>query len=215
MALQRELAALVSLENRVTRLDLVAGVDLAVGRFDELGRAAVVVWRPSDDTIVESHAVELALTMPYIPGLLAFREGPLVEAALRGIRSEPDVLLVDGQGIAHPRGAGIASQLGVLLDRPTVGVAKSRLFGHAPEPGPNPGDRVPLMAPRGRQIGEVVRTRLRANPLFISPGHHVSVEKATEIVLACLRGHRLPEPTHLADRLSKTRPGRGAEGVKG
>ena len=206
MAQQRELARLVSLEDRVTRPALVAGVDLAVGRVGELGRAAMVVWRAEDGAVVESVAIEKELRMPYIPGLLAFREGPLVEEALRAVQSEPDVLLVDGQGLAHPRRAGIACHVGVHLGRPTIGVGKSRLFGRAAEPGPQPGDREPLLNPAGEQIGVVLRTRPRSKPLFVSPGHRVSPETAAEIVMRCLRGHRLPEPIFLADRLSKDRP---------
>jgi deoxyribonuclease V len=202
-SVQRALAAEVRLEDRVARLDLVAGVDLAIGRFADTGRIAVVLWRPADGAVVESIALELPLTMPYVPGLLAFREGPLIQAALEQVRGEPDVLLFDGQGIAHPRRCGIASQVGILLDRPTVGVAKSRLWGAAPEPGPEPGDREPLLAPDGAAIGAVLRTRRGSKPLYVSPGHLVSVERAAEIVMACVRGHRLPEPTHLADRLSK------------
>lgn len=205
IALQREIAALVSLEDRVDRLDLVAGLDLALGRFSDEGRVALVVWRPSDGGVVESLALELPLTMPYIPGLLAFREGPLIEEALARMQSEPDLLMLDGQGIAHPRRCGIAAQIGVLTDRPTIGVAKSRLFGHSVEPGPNPGDRAPLLAPAGDQIGVVLRTRCGSKPLYISPGNHVSPDRAADLVVACLRGHRLPEPTFLADRLSKNK----------
>lgn len=203
--LQKELAELVVLEDRVSRLDLVAGVDMAVGRFAELGRAAVVVWRPSDGAVVEEIAVELPITLPYIPGLLAFREGPLVEAALRQVRSEPDVILVDGQGLAHPRRCGIACQLGVLLDRPAIGVGKSRLYGTAAEPGPNPGDREPLYGRAGEQIGVLLRSRVGSNPLYVSPGHYTTPDRSGEIVYQCLRGHRLPEPIFLADRHSKDR----------
>jgi deoxyribonuclease V len=206
-ALQRQLAARVSLDDRVRRLDLVAGIDLALGRYAGEGRAAVVVWRSVDGEVVEQVTVEQPLRMPYVPGLLAFREGPLAEAALRSLRAEPDLLLFDGQGIAHPRGLGIAAHLGVLLDRPAVGVAKSRLFGRADEPGPYPGDRADLLAPDGRRIGIVLRTRLKGKPLWVSPGHAVSVDRAAECVMACLRGHRLPEPVWLADRLSKARLG--------
>ncbi|HEU4752119.1 MAG TPA: endonuclease V [Armatimonadota bacterium] len=204
-AIQRELAGEVSLEDQLGAVELVGAVDLAVGRVGELGRAAAVVWRPDTGEVVESVAIEQPLRMPYIPGLLAFREGPLLEEVLRQVESEPDVLLLDGQGIAHPRGCGIACQFGVLLDRPTIGVAKSRLFGTAAEPGPLPGDRVPLLDPRGREIGTVLRTRERSKPLWVSPGSHVSPERAAEVVLSCVRGHRLPEPLWLADRLSKER----------
>ena len=209
-AVQRELASRVSLQDRVERLDLVAGVDLAVGRFGETGRGALVVWRPEDGAVVEQVTVAAELAMPYIPGLLAFREGPVVEALLRKMRSVPDVIFLDGQGLAHPRACGIACQVGVLLDHPTVGVAKSRLYGEHEEPGPAPGDRAPLRAPDGREIGTVLRTSLRGKPLYVSPGHGVAVERAAELVWRCVRGHRLPEPTFLADRLSKTRDPRPA-----
>lgn len=204
--LQREWAGRVRLEDRVQTPGLVAGVDMALGRFAETGRAAVVVWRPADDTVVEQVAVELPLSMPYIPGLLAFREGPLVIEALRRVQSEPDVILVDGQGIAHPRRLGIGAMLGVLLDRPTIGVGKTRLYGRAEEPGPEPGSRSPLHAPDGEQIGVLLRTRPRSKPLYVSPGQYYTPETAAELVMSCVRGHRLPEPLWLADRLSKTRP---------
>lgn len=205
VARQRELAPLVSLEDRLERVELVAGVDLALARGADMGRGAVVVWRRSDGKVVEEVTVELPLTIPYIPGLLAFREGPLVEAALAALECEPDVLLFDGQGIAHPRGLGIAAHVGVLLDRPSIGIGKSRLYGRAEEPGPNPGDRTPLLAPDGRRIGTLLRTRKGTKPLYVSPGNHVSPETAAEIVMQCVRGHRLPEPVHLADRLSKAK----------
>lgn len=203
IAQQREIAQLVSLEDRIERLDLVAGIDLAMGRFSGQGRVALVVWRPADGAVLERFALELPLRMPYIPGLLAFREGPLIEEALARMESEPDAFMLDGQGIAHPRRCGIAAQIGVLLDRPTIGVAKSRLFGHSGEPGPNPGDREPLLAPGGEQIGIVLRSCAGSKPLYVSPGNHISPDRAAEVVMACLRGHRLPEPTFLADRLSK------------
>jgi deoxyribonuclease V len=205
IALQRELAAHVRLEDRLTGFKLVAGVDMALGRFAETGRAAVVVWRVSDGAVVEQVALELPITLPYIPGLLAFREGPLVEAALRQIRSEPDLVMVDGQGIAHPRRMGIAAHLGVLLGRPTLGVGKTRLFGRADEPGPETGDRSPLIAPDGEQIGVFLRTSRRGNPVYVSPGHLITPDTAGEAVMTCVRGHRLPEPIFLADRLSKDR----------
>lgn len=205
VALQREWAGRVLLEDQVTEPRLVAGVDMALGRFDRTGRAAVVVWSVPESAVVEQVALELPLTFPYIPGLLAFREGPLVVEALRRIQSEPDVVLVDGQGIAHPRGFGIAAMLGVLLDRPTIGVGKSRLYGTAEEPGPEPGARAPLRAPDGEQIGVLLRTHRRGKPLYVSPGQYFTPETAADVVMRCVRGHRLPEPLWLADRLSKAR----------
>ena len=130
IAFQRELARRVVLEDRIARLEVAVAVDLALGRFANTGRAAAVAWRVSDGAVLEEVAVELPLTMPYIPGLLAFREGPLVEAALREVCLVLVVVLVDGQGIAHPRRLGIAAHLGVLLDRPPGGVANCGLYGN-------------------------------------------------------------------------------------
>jgi deoxyribonuclease V len=204
-ALQRELAAEVSLVDRLpAAVEVVGAVDMAVGRVGEVGRAALVVWRASDGAVVEERAIERALAMPYIPGLLAFREGPLLEDVLRQCETEFEVLLVDGAGLGHPRRCGIACQIGIYLDRPTVGVAKSRLLGTAEEPRPEPGSTSPLLD-KGERIGTVLRTRLRGNPLYVSPGHHVSHETAARVAMACVRGHRLPEPLFLADRLSKER----------
>jgi deoxyribonuclease V len=205
VAQQRELAPLVSLADRVEAPRLVAALDLAVGRMGETGRAAVVVWRPDDGSVVESVAIERPLTIPYVPGLLAYREGPLGEEALRAVQTEPDLVLIDGHGLAHPRLFGVACHFGVLLDRPTIGVGKSRLFGRHDEPGPNSGDRAPLYDGAGEQIGVVLRTRLRSKPVYVSPGNHVSIETAADLVMTCVRGHRLPEPIFLADRLSKDR----------
>jgi deoxyribonuclease V len=203
---QRELARQVILEDGFDELALVAGVDVSVPREGETGRAAIVVWRPADGAVVEQLTAEAPVRFPYVPGLLAFREGPPIEAALRRLRHEPDLYLVDGQGIAHPRRLGIAAHLGVLLDRPTIGCAKSRLYGLDAEPGPEAGAAVPLLAPDGSRLGSILRTRAGTNPLYVSPGHRVSLSSAESVVLACCRGYRLPEPQRLADKLSKARP---------
>jgi deoxyribonuclease V len=203
---QRELARQVILEDGFSGLSLVAGVDVSVPREGDLGRAAVVVWRPADGAVVEQVTAEARVLFPYVPGLLAFREGPPIEAALRRLKTEPDLFIVDGQGIAHPRRLGIAAHLGVLLDRPTIGCAKSRLYGIDAEPGPDAGASVPLRAPDGSRLGSILRTRAGTNPLYVSPGHRISFETAESAVVACCRGYRLPEPQRLADKLSKARP---------
>src|SRR5262249_46364583 len=139
---------------------------------------------------------------PYIPGLLAYREIPAILAALSKLKTIPDLLMVDGHGIAHPRRMGIAAHLGVILDMPTIGVAKSRLTGSFQEPGPTKGDRSALMA--GKEcIGTVLRSRDNVHPLFISPGHRVSMDTALALTLRCLTRYRLPEPTRMADKYSK------------
>jgi deoxyribonuclease V len=136
--------------------------------------------------------------------LLSFREAPIALAALQQVRHQPDILLVDGHGIAHPRRFGIASHLGVLLDLPTIGCAKSVLVGKAAEPGLSPGESTALLD-GDDVIGTAIRTRLRSRPIYVSPGHRVSVETAAALVMQCLRGYRLPEPTRLADRLAGQR----------
>ncbi len=184
----------------------MAGVDVSYG---EVGRAAVVVLSFPGLEVLEEVAIEGAARFPYIPGLLSFREGPLALAALERVQTRPDVLMFDGQGYAHPRRLGLASHLGVYLDMPSIGVAKSRLVGTYAEPGPNIGDRSPLVH-RGEVVGVALRTKPRTNPLFVSAGHKLDLETAVAVVLRSLRGYRLPEPTRLADKLTKSGKEMGA-----
>jgi deoxyribonuclease V len=152
------------------------------------------------------------LVFPYIPGLLAFREGPAILAAWEKLQTKPDLIMFDGQGIAHPRGIGIASQMGLWLVRPSIGVGKSKLYGQYAEPGSNPGDRSDLIDGRTKQvIGAAVRTRERSNPLFISPGHLIDVSHAVGFVLKCCTGYRLPEPTRWAHKFAAGEPLPGAD----
>lgn len=185
---------------------VVVGVDMAGGLYGADVRAAAVALRwPSLERLAVA-VVEQPPTFPYVPGLLALREAPAVLAALEQLHQQhhltPDLLMVDGQGIAHPRRCGIATYLGVTLDLPTIGVAKSRLVGTHADPGPQVGDWTPLLD-AGEVIGAVLRTRPRANPLYISVGHRIDLPNAVRLVLAALRGYRLPEPTRQADRVSK------------
>ena len=202
---QTELATRVDLHDHLPGLPrCVAGVDSG---FEDEGRTtrsvAVLVDGPSLQPR-ESTLARLPTALPYIPGLLSFRELPAVLQALRQLPEQPQLVLVDGHGIAHPRGLGIAAHLGVLTGLPSIGVGKSRLVGDYDEPGQQRGDHAPLHH-RGRQVGWVLRSKPRCNPLFISPGHRVSVEACLPLVLACLAGYRLPEPTRLADRLASRR----------
>lgn len=201
VAIQERLAAQVSLENRIGRPELVAGLDVA---FDsQAGRAfgAAVVCRFADLAVVEERVSSRPIRFPYVPGFLSFRECPVLLDTLRRLRSSPDLILVDGQGIAHPRGVGLATHLGVLLDIPTIGCAKSKLVGDYREPGRRRGALSPL-SHRGRVVGYVVRTRTDVRPLFVSPGNLVDPEAAAHLALACCRGYRLPEPTRLAHQQS-------------
>ena len=137
---------------------------------------------------------------PYVPGFLSFREAPNVIHAFAKLENKPDVIMVDGHGIAHPRRMGIAAHLGVLLDMPTFGVAKQKLTGVFQEPGPERGSLTPLTDPKtGELIGQVIRSKDKVLPLFVSPGHRCDQATATRLTLACLRGYKLPEPTRLAD----------------
>jgi len=181
----------------------VAGVD--VGFTGNQAHAAIIVLRYPEMTLLTSVTAERAVDFPYIPGLLTFREGPVILAAWEKLTLKPDLLMFDGQGIAHPRGLGLAAHMGLWLSIPAIGVAKSRLYGTHTEVGPIPGDQSHLYDEqnRVRTIGAVVRTREKSKLLYISPGHLIDLENAVTFVLACCRGHRLPEPIRLADQISK------------
>lgn len=203
-AQQTAMRRLVSLEDALGEIKTIAGVDLSLNDEKNEGHAIVVVLSYPDFQIVETRYATVPLLMPYISGLLSFRESPVALEAFAQVQTVPDLIMVDGQGQAHPRGFGIACHLGVLLDVPAIGVAKSRLYGEydAAALAPEPGSIVPLKDRAHRHvIGSVVRTKPRTNPLFISPGHKVSVDSATRILLDCVRGYRLPEPTRQAHNL--------------
>jgi deoxyribonuclease V len=187
-------------------VETIGGVD--VDLEEDVARAAIVIVRLSDLKPIEGVTADAPLVFPYIPGLLAFREGPAVLAAWEKVQHKPDVVMFDGQGIAHPRGIGIASQMGLWLERPTIGVAKSRLYGRHNPIGPRQGDRVDLHDERdpSRLIGAVLRTRDGTNPLYISPGHLIDLSHAVELVLRCVTKYRLPEPTRWAHKFAAGEP---------
>src|SRR6266851_1760491 len=201
-ALQRELAKRVVREDRLDEVRHIGGVDMAINEMSGMARAAVVLLSYPALEIVEQHVYEEPLRMPYIPGLLSFREIPCILGAFDLLKQQPELLMVDGQGIAHPRRLGIASHLGLWLDLPTIGCAKSILTGHHAPLSEAAGAWVPLRDD-GETIGAVVRTRVHVKPMIISPGHLISLETSLRYVLACCRGYRLPEPTRQADKLSK------------
>ncbi|RDI98238.1 deoxyribonuclease V [Dyella solisilvae] len=203
-ALQVELAAQVRLVDEHPPLPYVAGVDVGFEEDGAVTRAAAVLL---DAQTMEPQAeviARLPTRMPYIPGLLSFRELPAVLQALEQLPRTPDLVFVDGHGVAHPRGLGIAAHLGVVTGLPAIGVAKSILVGTHDAVGTRRGDRVPLMH-QGRTIGWVLRSKDRIRPLIVSPGHRVSMETAPALVLAYCTRYRLPEPTRLADRLASRR----------
>lgn len=214
---QTTMRRFVSLTDGFGGIKTVAGVDLSLDTDNNLGHAIVVVLSYPDFRVLETRYATAPLSMPYIPGLLSFRESPVALEAFTQIVTVPDLIFVDGQGQAHPRGFGIACHLGILLDVPSIGVAKSRLYGRfdGATLGDAPGSAVPLTDQRGQHvIGSVVRTKIRTNPLFISPGHKVSVESATQLVLGCVRGYRLPEPTRQAHLLITAYKKEGAAGLQ-
>lgn len=200
IAIQRELSNRVVRKGTLRRLRIVAGADVAF--VPELNQcvAGVVAWDVETQTIVEQHVVRRKVRFPYVSGLLSFREAPVVLAAIRKLRCVPDAFIFDGQGYAHPRRFGLACHVGVLIDRPSIGCAKSLLIGTYDEPGDERGGTSRL-ADKGEHIGFVVRTRARIKPVFVSIGHRVSVSNAVKVVLACCTQYRLPEPTRLADQL--------------
>ncbi|WP_072621506.1 deoxyribonuclease V [Spirulina major] len=202
-AMQTELRSQVITCDRLNTVERVAGLDAGFDHVAGITRAAVVVLSFPALEVLEEAIAEIPTTFPYVPGYLSFREVPALLAALEKLTLTPDLLLCDGQGYAHPRRFGLACHLGVLLDCPTIGVAKSRFIGTHGEPGPEKGDWVPLMD-GDETIGAVVRSRSHTKPLYISIGHRLSLPTAIDYVLRCTPKYRLPETTRRADRLSKT-----------
>ena len=202
IALQRELAKRVVREDRLDEVRHIAGVDMAINEVNGLARAAVVLLSYPALEVEERHVYEEPVRMPYVPGLLSFRELPCILGAFEQLKQQPQLVMVDGQGIAHPRRLGIASHLGLWLDLPSIGCAKSILTGHHKPLNEEAGSWVPLEAD-GEVIGAVLRTRSHVKPMIISLGHRISLETSLRYVLDCRRGYRLPEPTRLADKLSK------------
>jgi deoxyribonuclease V len=178
----------------------VAGVDAAFS--DDKVFAAACLYRFPELVLLEERSAVRRLSFPYVPGYLAFREGPAIIAALELLPRRPDLILVDGQGIAHPRGMGIASYLGVLSGIPSIGCAKSRLIGEYDEPGREKGDWSPLRF-ENKTIGAVLRTRENTRPLFISPGHKIDLDSSIRLALACTGAFRIPEPLRCADMISR------------
>src|SRR6516225_432143 len=180
-ALQRELAKQVVREDRLDEVRHIAGVDMAINEESGMARAAVVLLSYPDLEVVEQHVYEEPLRMPYIPGLLSFREIPCILGAFDLLKQQPELVMVDGQGIAHPRRLGIASHLGLWLDLPTIGCAKSILIGRHEPLSEEAGASVPLKA-GNEVIGAVVRTRTRVKPMIISLGHRISLETSLQYV---------------------------------
>ena len=195
--IQLKLASQVSQSNEVATPRFIAGVDISVNRAQGMATGAAVVLGYPELRLVEVKIASAKLDFPYVPGLLSFREAPLTLAACQRLTLTPDLILVDGQGIAHPRRMGLASHLGLFLNTPTIGCAKSLLCGQHEEPGDKLGSYTEVVDV-GETIGAALRTKLGTKPIYVSIGHKVDLQAAIYWVLECCRGYRLPEPTRLA-----------------
>ena len=198
MRLQESLRERVELADRFGDIRYLAGADLAFDPATEVAFAGVIVYRFPGLEEVERRMARRKLRFPYVPGLLSFRECPSLLAAFARLKTEPDLVLIDGHGRAHPRRFGIACHMGVLFDKPTIGCAKSRLVGEHQEPDQRAGSTSPLTLV-GERLGVVLRTRDGVKPIYVTTGHRVSLDTAVGLVKQCLDGFRVPKPTREAD----------------
>ncbi|MDJ0945306.1 MAG: deoxyribonuclease V [Kiloniellales bacterium] len=203
--IQEALRHRVVTEDRFGSVRIVVGLDAHYTPQQGLVWGAAAAMSYPELLLLESALACTPLTFPYVPGYLSFREAPALLAALQSLSLCPDLLLVDGQGLAHPRRFGLACHIGVLVDLPTIGVAKSRLVGSYKGPDPARGNSTFLLL-HGEVVGTVVRTRNNTRPLFVSLGHRISLASAVQWVLRCVDRYRLPEPIRAADRLSRMHP---------
>lgn len=199
--LQKTLAKMLSIKDKERFAPkLIGGVDLAFNKKAKTGIAALTVFSYPDIQLVDFYSLEQRVDYPYIPGLLSFREGKIICRILKKCRYDLDVLIFDGQGILHQRSLGIASHIGLLFDIPSIGAAKSRLVGEAEMPGNVKGSKS-IVEFKGKKSGYLLRTRTNVKPMYISPGHNISLKSAAEIAVKSSIGFRLPEPTRIADKL--------------
>lgn len=197
IAIQENLATTVITAGKPDTITTVAGIDIALTP-QNIGFCIIAVFEYPSLVLINEVFSSDPITFPYVPGLLSFREGPLVLKAFEKLTAKPDILIFDGQGIAHPRRFGIASHIGVVLDVPAIGCAKSRLYGNYEEPGITKGDRAYLYDKNNKKIGVVLRTRTNVKPIFVSPGHRVGIDEAADIIVQCTGKYRIPVPTRYA-----------------
>ena len=198
--LQQQLRPQIRIEPLTKPAETIAGCDISFNKFEETVYAGIVVLRLDTLETIEEAGVVSTATFPYVPGLLSFREVPSLLEAWQKLKTEPDVVMFDGQGIAHPRRIGIASHGGLFLNRPTFGCAKSVLVGKYDEPAPERGSWSPMLHYRD-VVGAALRTKNNVNPVYISPGHLIDLETAISLTLRCDGGYRIPEPTRRAHNL--------------
>ncbi|MCP5006271.1 MAG: deoxyribonuclease V [Planctomycetes bacterium] len=200
--IQKNLQKRVIVKNSFDSLDnaLIAGADVSYDKERDRFFAAVIVFELCTMKMIEESTASGRGAFPYIPGLLSFRESPILTRAFTGLKREPDIFMLDAQGIAHPRGIGLASHIGILFDKPAVGCAKTRLIGEYGEVGDKVGVYAPLTV-KERLVGAVLRTKKGVRPVFVSPGHKIDVPTSVAVVLKSCRGYRIPEPTRQAHNL--------------
>jgi deoxyribonuclease V len=198
IALQRDLQKQIRIEPLKQPVRYVAGADISYNRFSTTAYAGFVVIDINTFEIVATSSAVEEMMFPYIPGLLSFREAPPLLAAWEKLEFKPDVVMFDGQGIAHPRRLGIASHLGLFLEIPTIGCGKTKLYGNYTDLAVTAPSVAPLVTMSGEEIGAAVRTKKNTNPVFVSPGHRIDLRGSIETVLACVSKYRIPEPTRQA-----------------
>ena len=199
ITIQADLRKRIELKDSFNQIRVVAGADVSFDKSKKEGYGGVIAYSFPELEEIERRGVRKEVTFPYVPGLLAFREAPVLLDAFASLKVDPDVILFDGQGLAHFRRMGIATHMGILLNKPSIGCAKSRLIGRYEQPGDDAGSYSPLVD-RGETVGVVLRTRKRVRPIFVSPGNKISLKTCIEIVLKCVDGYRIPKPTREADR---------------
>jgi deoxyribonuclease V len=203
--IQKQLRYEVETEDRFEKpIKTVAGIDLGYDVKNDTSRAVVVVLSFPELELIETSEAKLPIQFPYVPGLLSFRETPVAIKALENLKITPDVILCDGQGLAHPRRFGVACHIGLIADVPTIGVAKSLLVGKFENLDEERGSTAPLMH-KNELVGVALRTKNKVQPLFVSIGHRINLETATDLVLQCAPKYRLPETTRLADKMASYR----------
>ena len=197
VALQQQLRTQVRIEPLSTEPETIAGCDISFNKYEETVYAGIVVLRIATLEVLEEVGVVSTAPFPYVPGLLTFREGPALIEAWQKLTLQPDVVMFDGHGMAHPRRMGIATHMGLWINRPSFGCGKSVLAGRFDDPAPERGHWTPMLH-RGETVGAALRTKNKVNPVFVSPGHLIDLPTAIDLTLRCDRGYRLPEPTRRA-----------------
>jgi len=199
--IQNSLRKHLVLKNTFKELKTIGGADVSYSSGENLLFGAIALFSFPDIEFLDQVLIKGRVSFPYLPGLLTFREGPILIRAFQKLKTKPDLIIFDGQGIAHPRGIGLASHIGLLLDLPTIGCAKTPLLKELPKPGPFRGDFERIWR-EGKEIGAVLRTKDHVKPVFVSPGHRIDLMTSIHIVLKSCKGFRLPEPLRKAHELS-------------